>query len=230
MHCRDCRFTTRTTRSLKLHLASHPKFQCEQSSFNTNDKLEMKTHCSRSQRNHCFQCYLCDMKFRQKKWLVKHLQSHQDVFKKPDELGTHTCEQCAFKSCSVERLIQHQQIAHQMQHCDELAFKIKCPKKLVNHGLLHKPSEELSTFKCNLCSYQSNKKPLFLRHKRKHRNSEWLYKCQHCSFKGVSKKALTGHQLKDHDEGTYKCQHCSFRTRNVQRLQTHVLHYCLYPI
>ncbi|XP_018574568.1 zinc finger protein 567-like [Anoplophora glabripennis] len=94
------------------------------------------------------------------------------------------------------------------------------------HRPSHKEKSEASTYKCDVCGYETKQKILLKRHQKIHKNLSEVpvYLCDSCDFKTRHKNNLLPHQLRHRNISqvpTYECPTCGYKTRQKSHLTVH---------
>ena len=157
-----------------------------------------------------------------------------------DTLAKHVCPQCNNVYNSATYFEMHIKSKHELKpdlKCDFCDFKTLSTQKLNTHK---KTVHDVSSFKCNLCIFQSRSKGDLTRHtisnhlcnicdftaeKRQdllehHQNIHKL-KCGKCEFEVGTRQKLRKHIEKRHEGKQYDCNDCDYTSSNPAGLLVH---------
>jgi hypothetical protein len=131
-----------------------------------------------------------------------------------------SCDKCQFSTNSDRNLRMHKKLAHeamQALHCFKCPIKLKSNEALRLH--MNKKHDIGQEIKCDQCDFKGVTTKVMLVHiKRKH--SEILYhKCDECKDEFKGKMSLALH--KRNHIAAFKCDKCSFKGISVRSLNIH---------
>ncbi|XP_018576276.1 zinc finger protein 836-like [Anoplophora glabripennis] len=150
-----------------------------------------------------------------KKFFQKHRLRHKDS----SDTSMHRCGSYDYKTshrCELAKC----QVKH--KSASEGDYKIK------NTALPNKDTSQLPKYKCDGCTYQSENKTHFTRHKlvHKHPSQAKMYGCNDCDYKTKFHNCIKRHQLKHKDPSQvqmYRCKDCDYETRYKSDMKQHQL-------
>ena len=80
---------------------------------------------------------------------------------------------------------------------------------------------DVNQFKCSDCSYTTDNRPDFNRHRQTHSGKILYFKCSDCSYATAYQSHLKKHQRVHTGEKPFKCADCSFATAYKSSLNVH---------
>ena len=76
-----------------------------------------------------------------------------------------------------------------------------------------------STFKCNLCKFQTEDKQASIIHKKQH--AQDYFQCEQCNKTLNCRKSLLRHVREQHEIQRFSCPHCNYQTNRKYQLSEH---------
>ena len=129
------------------------------------------------------------------------------------------CNQCDYKTKSLETLIAHMNSFHEGIHyeCNECDYKANHPRSLV----LHKRSvHQKIRYSCDQCDHKATKAGSLTLHKRAI-HEKIKYACKFCDYMASQKSALKGHQKSIHLGVKVCCDECGHKSSSNRMLSKH---------
>lgn len=221
--CRDCKDSFPTSALLAQHTSEmgvhKAQFECTDCGSSFDDKIKLKIHRRRHQKN--LQCDICLQFFSKSQALkshklVKHDASPQSfkckICKKAFpystslryHMRTHgdkliACEICGLKFHFAFNYKRHVELNHGRpedkvvcEHCGGLYSKLKMRDHLARHGD--------PTIPCDLCGKMFRVKELMRRHKIKFHKEKLPHACPMCSRSFVKAENLVSHFSRKHKD------------------------------
>ncbi|XP_057663618.1 zinc finger protein 11-like [Diorhabda carinulata] len=233
--CEQCIFSTKHQRYLKQHIirihgtkdnSSGETYYCANCSYSTKNKRCLIPHMITHRKVEdvvWYKCQFCKYKSIWKRSLRVHEVIHLKKFK---------CNQCDFET-TLKRFLKEHLRGHlpiTLYSCETCDFTTHVKQTMNNHNNKHKKPEELQTYYCKHCKYQSKRLQDLKQHAIIHKdNPEWL-KCSTCSYRTICKKRLKNHQKLMHGESSqikmFQCSLCPFTTKYKTSFMNHQL--CLH--
>ena len=134
-----------------------------------------------------FNCDKCNFKTNSNRNIRTHKRTTHDNIQ-------NKCNQCSQIVNSNQSLLLHIRQNHGVKlDCDKCAFKTKSPMIMRQH----KRRLHMTLIKCDECPREFKTKTEVTTHKKSHKVS---FKCEHCEFAAISRRALNIHIDKDHVE------------------------------
>ncbi|XP_069363627.1 zinc finger protein 271-like [Maniola hyperantus] len=160
-----------------------------------------------------FICDICQIVFKQKSRLVKHIKTHAEVRRL-------TCKICQYK-CKYQSDLKN----HMRTHTGERPFSCKlCNHKfarnssLVTHMRIH---AGIKPFTCKLCSYKCTTNSSLVTHMRTH-TGEKPYSCEICEYKCTHRRGLIIHMRTHTGIKPFSCELCNYKCTTNGGLVTHM--------
>ena len=151
------------------------------------DVVEEKVNDLKDVIKEVFDCDKCNFKTNSNRNLRIHKRTTHDSIQTK-------CNQCSQVVNSNQNLLIHIKQTHGIKLlCDKCAFKTKSPMIMRQHKRrLHMPQ-----IKCDECPMEFKTKTEVTTHKTNHKTG---FKCEHCEFHAISRRAINTHINKDHVE------------------------------
>jgi len=207
--CKQCDFSTLSTRSLTLHQKQeHPKpgkkkqvlrklscDSCPYKTYGVSGELEgmhLILH-KKIHRDGNIICDMCDFVSKKKYSFQSHLASKHNIGQ------FYSCTECDYTTSgfSAKSHLKTHMETHNTEKtymCDKCDFKSNCRNLLKRHLQRH---EENCRYLCEECDYKSNDSSNFMAHKKvKHGNV--ILSCSKCDFTTKSDRTLRNHKTKQH--------------------------------
>ena len=138
--CNSCDFTTIGAKTLNRHMRTthedNSKYACNQCDFKTKRKDTLQNHLKTIHEEiptENYYCTLCDFTTKYKNSLFRHERnvhkSKQPTPKKKNVI--HRCDQCEFRTLSLDMHLQHIDIKHIV--CEKCEFKTTFPAVMEKH-------------------------------------------------------------------------------------------------
>lgn len=167
-----------------------------------------------------FSCHLCDRVFKDKRYLRRHLITHDgNMF--PCLI---CCKAYSQKSC----LDEHNKLKHSGKlkcKCTKCNKFFTCSQTLRRHQrnkhVSGEPAVDISST-CDVCTKTFKNKVNMLTHKRIQHSIEEEFICNECSKVFNHKQKLIDHMKLNHLPPTYKCKNCSALFNRLQQLNSHL--------
>lgn len=86
---------------------------------------------------------------------------------------------------------------------------------------VHFAGEGKEVFRCTQCDYETDRRPNFYKHKKRHLESR-PYKCSDCEYSARTSSNLKRHVLSHTNERRFSCDRCDLKFRQKIHLEKHV--------
>ncbi|XP_066547867.1 zinc finger protein 644 [Amia ocellicauda] len=237
----------------KKHLDGHnmgemDSFSCMGSKLKPI-KTEPSTGLDGEQEPSFFPCTKCNVNFKEKKHLHRHMMYHLDgnnQFRHVNVPRPFICRECGRSFRDRNSLLKHM-IIHQERR-EKLMEEIKGMNELQDEG-------RNARLQCPQCVFGTNCPKTFVQHAKTHEKDKRYYCCEECNFMAVTEHELECHRVSAHGANlkptyiivqktdakgqkklvakydilgspkksfTYSCKICPFSTPNKNVLKKHV--------
>ncbi|KAF4079271.1 hypothetical protein AMELA_G00191140 [Ameiurus melas] len=173
-----------------------------------------------------FQCTKCNVNFKEKKHLHRHMMYHLDWHNQVGQasiLCPFICKECG-RSFRERSSLQKHMLIHQVRR-ERLMEEIKDLNDLRNQG-------GEARLQCPQCAFRTNCPQTFIDHAKTHEKDKHYYSCEDCSHIVLSKSDMEAHQQIAHlrtcqgrvikPMGMLLCNICTFRTKYRDILKKHL--------
>ncbi|MBN3313269.1 ZN644 protein, partial [Atractosteus spatula] len=184
-------------------------------------KTEPSAGLGAEQEPSFFPCTKCNVNFKEKKHLHRHMMYHLDgnnQFRHVNVPRPFICRECGRSFRDRNSLLKHM-IIHQERR-EKLMEEIKGMNELQDEG------------RNDTCVFGTNCPKTFFQHAKTHEKDKRYYCCDECNFMAVTENELECHQVSAHTKYgllsrsqksvSYACKICPFSTLNKNVLKKHV--------
>uniref|UniRef100_F7ES36 Zinc finger protein 644 n=2 Tax=Xenopus tropicalis TaxID=8364 RepID=F7ES36_XENTR len=158
---------------------------------NDCDSLSPPT-CTNDQEPSFYPCTKCNVNFREKKHLHRHMMYHLDGnnhFRHLNVPRPYACRECGRTFRDRNSLLKHM-IIHQERR-QKLMEEIRELKELQDEG-------RSARLQCPQCVFGTNCPKTFVQHAKTHEKDKRYYCCEECNFMAVSENELECHRSAAH--------------------------------
>uniref|UniRef100_A0A4W5NM96 Zinc finger protein 644a n=1 Tax=Hucho hucho TaxID=62062 RepID=A0A4W5NM96_9TELE len=182
-----------------------------------------------------FPCTKCNINFKEKNHLHRHMRSHTDPPSLINIPKPFICRECGQSFRFRNSLLRHMTI-HQERR-ERLMEEIKGMNELKDEGTD-------ARLQCPQCTFGTNCPNTFVQHAKTHEKDKRYYDCKNCNYMAVTVLELERHMNKEHslcknpdetdeprafrskeDDKTphsYSCNHCSYGTSSKNIFKNHL--------
>ncbi|XP_033732629.1 uncharacterized protein LOC117322030 [Pecten maximus] len=213
--CKECTATFDLQNLLTEHCIKEHSVTCGICNQEFSSQGLYKRHVGRMHGQRSFPCFKCNEKFKNKLQFKQHLLDAHPG-------SAHKCEKCGVILRSHLNAMQGHQNSKNCLRRQQGNLKTQCEicGKLVSENGIRKHRQrvhqKLRTFKCDVCSYAGITLQALKDHKKTH-TGEHPVKCTMCDFSCIKPYQLKCHMRTHLKLKPYKCDKCSYAASwNVQ--------------